>query len=94
MTSIRSLLDEIFDQANPDSNPDTDRWYFYAERRGPQGWFAVPYESRWYYDAGEYLGKDGIEALETIKWLGFTVPDDIATKIKNKTISNRNRRKK
>ena len=83
MTSIKSLLDEIFEQANPENNHDSDLYYFYSERRGPH-WFAAPYESRWFGDTGEYLGKNGIEALDTIKRLGFTIHKDIATKIKNK----------
>lgn len=94
MSSIKSLLDEIFDQANPENENPLDLYHFFAERRGTKGWFAVAYEPRHYGDDGIYLGQDGIEALETIRkyMVDFDVPKDIATKIKNQTIKNRHRK--
>ena len=95
MSSIKQLLDEIFDQANPENDAyDEDLCYFFAENRGNKGWWAVPFESRWFYDEGEYLGQDGLEALATLKYMGFYIPEDITIKIKNKVITNRHKRNK
>lgn len=96
MSSIRSLLNEIFDQANPENENHLDLYHFFAERRGTKGWFAVSHEPRYYGDDGIYLGQDGIEALDTIrKYMSdFDIPENIAIEIKNQTIKNRHRKNK
>lgn len=95
MSSIKQLLDEIFDQANPENDAyDEDLCYFYAEYKTRKGWYAIPFESRWFYDEGEYLGQDGLEAIATLKYMGFAIPKDIEIQIKNKVISSRHKNRK
>ena len=39
---------------------------FTVEFRGAKGWWAVPYERRWFGDEGEYLGSDFSKAKKIL----------------------------
>lgn len=74
--SKTELLQSILNQSDPDSEyyEDSGNWLFVAEYRPRKGWWAIPTEARYWGDEGEYLGKDMIESLITLKYLGFSVP--------------------
>jgi hypothetical protein len=79
------LLQSILNQSDPGSeyyDGECDNYLFDVEYRPRKGWWAIPFEQRRFYDEGEFLGQDGFEALNTLKYMGFAVHEDVFTKMR------------
>jgi hypothetical protein len=83
--NIKDLLQSVLDQADPEQENHSDMCHFYSEYRGAGGWWAIPFESRWFYDEGEFLGQNGFEALNSLKYMGFVVHEDVFTNMRRLT---------
>jgi hypothetical protein len=56
---LQKLVDEACER-------NSGYYHFHVEFRGGAGWWAVPEESRWFGDAGEYLGANFSAAKKTL----------------------------
>jgi len=75
--NIKDLLQSVLDQADPEAENPNEMCYFFAEYKPGNGWWAIPFESRWFNDEGEFLGQKGMDALHTLKYMGFVVHEDV-----------------
>ena len=52
-----------------DDNKTSDQYDWEIKWRGRAGWWAIPFEARWFLDEGEFLGYNFKSAKATLSFL-------------------------